>query len=160
MRPAPAPLITSNVVERLETPYDIVRNWEFLLKAMNELREKARADYTPETWFKMLCRVTALNHDGLICILKSKNNKKLGFGCGFSAEDFDMNKCFYVWQAYSTGQCHTTLSELLAFCEGYAVKIGHTKVKTSTPRMTGAADSLFTQTLGFDREFYTYTKNV
>lgn len=162
MKPSPAPYNSTNLVVRLTSAYDIAENWDFLLLTMEELCDprRARAKYTAESWFNMLCRVTTLGADGLVCLLTSKNGKPLGFGCGFSAEDFDLNKCFYVWQAYSNGKCHTALSEMLGYCESYARTLGHKKVKTATPRLNGAADRLFTETLGFDREFFTYTKNL
>lgn len=153
---------TTNQIVKLTNAYEIVENWKFLLSVMEELNDprRARAGYNAETWFNMLCRVACLGKHGLVCILTSKNGKPLGFGCGFSAEDFDMNRCFYVWQAYSNGKCHTALSEMLGYCESYARTLGHSKVKTATPRLNGAADRLFTETLGFDREFYTYTKTL
>lgn len=153
---------SSNLVVRLTNAYDIVKHWPFLLAAMTALNDprRARANFTPESFFNMLNRVASLGEDGLVCLLTSKNHKPLGFGCGFTAEDFNMDRCFYVWQAYSNQRCQTALSELLGFCASHARTLGHSKIKTSTPRMSGAADRLFEDVLGFRREFFTYTKDI
>lgn len=153
---------STNRVVRLLDAYAIAKHWPFLESAMLALNDprRAKAGYSPEQFFNMLVRVTLLGNDGLVCLLTSKNGKPLGFGCGFSGEDFNFARCFYVWQAYSNQKCSTALSELLSFCESYARTLGHDCVKTSTPRMSGAADRLFEDILGFKREFYTYSKSI
>ncbi len=153
---------SSHQVLRLFNAYDIVANWPFLLTAMEALNDprRARAGFTPESFFSCLLRITEMQDFGLVCLLQSKNSKPLGFGCGFSGEDFTFNRCFYVWQAYSNQKCRTALSELLSFCEHHAKALGHTCIKMSTPRQSGAADRLFEDVLGFTSEFQTYSKSI
>lgn len=160
--PAIAPSYSTNRVVRLENAYQIVEHWGFLVYAMEQLNDprRANAGYTPESFFNTLLRVTSLNEDGLVCLLLSKNGKYLGFGCGFTATTFDFETCFYIWQAYSNSLCKTALSELLSHCERYAKNLGHTTVKASTPRTTGAANRFFEGILGFNLECFSYTKKI
>lgn len=153
---------SQNSVLRLHNPFDIVQHWKFLESAMVALNDsrRSRAGYTPEKFFNTLTRVASQGEHGLVCLLQNAKGLNLGFGCGFSACDFDFDHCFYVWQAYSSGQCKTTLSELLAFTERHAKTLGHEKIKIATRRMNHGADRLFQDVLGFKREFYLYRKSL
>lgn len=151
---------TSNQVVRLTDPFTLVEQWDFLKSAMDGLNEKSHADYTPEKFFNTLIRITSLGEHGLVCLLQNAKGVNLGFGCGFSACDFDFQHCFYVWQAFSTGKCRTTLSELLRFTEQHAKRLGHSSIKIATRRMNHGADRLFQDILGFKREFYLYRKSL
>jgi len=126
---------------------------------LNDQR-RARANYTPESFFNMLTKVATMGEQGLICLLTSKNDKPLGFGVGFSAVDFNGDACFYVWAAYSNAKCKTTLNELLSACEMHAKTLEFNSVKMATPRITGAAFRLFEERLGFSREYITFKKNI
>jgi hypothetical protein len=149
-----------NKLVRLHNAIDIVDNWDFLKESMEGLNKKARANYNDIKFFEMLCKVARMNKDGLIVILKSKNDKPLGFGCAFVATDFNGDDCFYVWAAYSTGKYHHCLTELQQACEDYARSIDQRVIKTATPRTNHAADRLFCDILGYRREFSTYRKDI
>ena len=153
---------STNHCVRLNSAYEIVQHWPFLLEAMAALNafRRANAGYTAETFFDMLVRVASMNQDGLILLLQSKNNKNLGMGCAFTAVDFCGDACFFVWGAYTTGKCPTALKELLENCETYARSIGQKKLKMSTPRNTGSAIRLFETKLGFSREATTFAKQL
>lgn len=151
------PVVSTNIVERLHTVEDVVKNWPFLLECMQGLNKKARADYTSESFFFTLIKAIQLGVHGLVVVLKNAEDIPLGFGCAFAATDFHGEQCFYVWATYSTGVCRTTLSELMEKCEEYARAIHFSVIKLSTPRINGAADRLF-EGLGFEQEFLTYKK--
>jgi hypothetical protein len=152
--------MSANIVKRLANVFDIVEHWDFLKEAMEGLNKKARATYEPESFFYMLSKVASKGTDGLVVVLTSKNDKPLGFGCAFVATDFHGDDCFYVWAAFSTGKCRTTLTELQQACEDYARAIGQRVVKTATPRINHGADRLFCDILGYRREFTTYRKDI
>lgn len=150
-------MTSSNKLVRLHSAYDIAQFWTFIKEAQVGLMRKARAKWDEEKFFNMLTRVTLKGDDGLVLMLTSKNDKPLGVGCAFVAEDFDGNECFYVWATYSNGKCHTCLSELLDACKQYARGIGQKVIKMASPRINGGARRLFCDELGFTRESIVYS---
>lgn len=152
---------SSNRLVELKTVYDLVGHWNFLQEGMTALNDqkRARANYNAESFLTMLTKVT-LMPEGIVLLLTSKNGKPLGFGCAFSATDFNGDSCFYVWCVYSNGRCHTCLSELQSHCEDFARRFGHTNIKIATKRNTAAAIRLFEGTLGYAREFLTFCKKL
>lgn len=151
---------STNKLVRLHSAFDLAQHWPFIQESREGLVKKARARWTEEEYFNMLTRVTLMGDQGLVLLLTSKNDKPLGIGCAFVATDFDGNDCFYVWSVYSSGKCHTCLSELLNACKEYAKSVGSTVVKMATPRRNEAARRLFEDTLGFSREATIYSIKV
>ena len=149
-----------NEILRLKSAFELVEHWDFLKEAMEGLNKKARGNYNAESFFCMLTKVVDKGEDGLVVILQNKNGKSLGFGCAFTATDFNGDDCFYVWAAYSSGKCFTTLTELQQYCEDHARKIDVRVIKTATPRRNLGADRLFCDTLGYKKEFVTYIKTI
>lgn len=155
-------LLSTNRLVRITNEHQLLEQWPFFLRGMHELNDprRARAGYSAESFFCELVKIVQLGRHGLVCVLTSKNGKPLGFGAGFTAEDFHGDQCFYVWQAYSNSKCRTALSELQSACDEYARAIGHKVVKTATPRLTQSAVRLFTDVLGYSQEFFTFKKTL
>lgn len=153
---------SSNKVVRFRNPLDVFRHWNFLNEAREALNDprRSRENYSELDFLNMVIRAVNMGELGFVVMLTSKNDKPLGFGVAFDAQDFNQQSCFYVWAVHTTGRCPTALRELLHAAEAHARILGHKSLKMASRRIGGGAFRLYEDHLGFRREFVAFTKEL
>lgn len=151
-----------NEVVRLTNPLEVTEYWHFFLEGMTMLNDPrgAKATYTNESFFTLICKIIGMGEKGLVFLLTSKNAKLLGFGIAFEAIDFSGDKCMFLVELYSNSKCATAAKECIAHTEQVGRKLGLKQLKSASRRFNGGALRLFEERWGFTREYQTFTKEI
>jgi hypothetical protein len=152
-----------NKFTRLTDPLEVLNHWEKLflpgMLALNDPRG-AKAEYTPESFYKLLQNVTGMRDKGLVLMMTSKNDKPLGFAIAFETLDWMGERCMYLVEIFNSGKYQNGAIDMITYVENYARGLGLKEVKAATRRINGGGLRLFERKWGFVREYLTFKKEL
>ena len=124
--------------------------WPMFHDGLAAMNDRSNLNENEDTYLKQMLCMMASWPDGTVAVLKSKNNKPLGFIAGFNATaSFGTKKTLFVYALYSNGKYINASRELLDWGRRLARQYDYSVISMETGNLNGGAVQFFTRKLGF-----------
>lgn len=152
---------SGNYIDLLTSKEMLADNWEFIQEGFSQLNnpKKANMQVSIETFYKSMLRLTDAWPEGAALILRSKNDKPLGFCAAYNcSSDIETEKVLWIYLCYSNGKCKTTVLEYMDYLFKFGKFYGYTKAQSASGRINGAAFYWYEEKLNFRRRYIVFEK--
>jgi len=152
---------SGNIIEVVKDTATFLEHWDFFRVGMEEMNERSAAGIDTDGYLKKMLTIMASWPNGGLVLLKSKNNKLLGFAAGFDATPiFSTKRVLYIYCLYSNGLFLSTGKELLAWTKLFCKQNNFQSIKMETGKIHGGACQYFQKKLGFTDKKLLFSQEV
>lgn len=152
---------SGNYVETVRDTETFLENWTMFQEGLVAMNERSNMNENSDTFLRQMLCMMASWPNGAIAILKSKNDKPLGFTAIFNATPaFLTRRTLYVYALYSNGKYQYTSKELLEWGKRAARQLGYEVMAMETGNLNGGAVQFFTKKLGFTAKKVLFSQEI
>lgn len=152
---------SENYVETIRDNESFLTHWPMFAAGLDAMNERSNMNENFDNYLRQMLCMMASWPNGAIGVLKSKNDKELGFTAIFNATPaFLTKKTLYVYALYSNGKYIYTSKELLDWGKRCAREYGYEVMSMETGNLNGGAVQFFTRKLGFTAKKVLFSQEI